>query len=113
LSSRSCTARQRRSRATNERRGFVLRVRAGGSRRFVVEWKRGGRKRRLTLGVYGTVTVDQARELAQQVLARVARGEDPAEERAAEKHAPLVADLTQRSWRSACWRSPEPAGTRS
>ncbi|HEY6322449.1 MAG TPA: integrase arm-type DNA-binding domain-containing protein [Thermoanaerobaculia bacterium] len=77
-------------------RGFVLRVRASGSRRFVVEWKRGGRKRRLTLGVYGPVTVDQAREMARQVLARVARGEDPAADRAAEKHAPTVADLSRR-----------------
>jgi integrase len=76
--------------------GFVLRVRAGGSKRFVVEWKRSGRKRRLTLGVYGPITVDEARELAKQALARVSRGEDPAEERANERTAATVADLAKR-----------------
>jgi hypothetical protein len=36
-----------------ELRGFVVRVRAGGSRRFIVEWMRDRRTRRLTLGEYG------------------------------------------------------------
>ena len=33
--------------------------------------------------------------MAQQVLARVARGEDTAAERTVEKHAPLVTDLSR------------------
>lgn len=79
-----------------ELRGFVVRVRAGGSRRFIVEWKREGESRRVTLGEYGALTADQAREMARQILARVARGEDPAAERALAKAAPTLADLAQR-----------------
>lgn len=79
-----------------ELRGFVLRVRAGGSRRFIVEWMRDRQTRRLTLGEYGTITPDQAREAARQTLARVARGEDPAAEHAAQVAAPTVADLARR-----------------
>ncbi len=77
-------------------RGFVVRVRAGGSRRFTVEWMRERKTRRLTLGEYGPLTADQARELARQVLARVARGEDPAAVLAERKAAPTVADLGPR-----------------
>jgi integrase len=80
----------------SELRGFVVRVRAGGSRRFTVEWMRDRRTRRLTLGEYGPLTADQARELARQVLARVARGEDPAADLAEKKAAPTFADLGPR-----------------
>lgn len=79
-----------------ELRGFVMRVRAGGSRRFIVEWMRDRRTRRLTLGEYGPLTPDQARELARQALARVARGEDPAAEHADQRAAPTVANLAKR-----------------
>ncbi len=64
--------------------GFSLRIRSSGSKVYVVEYRnRGQRKRRMTLGPHGRLTVDQARELARQILAAVARGEDPAEERQA------------------------------
>jgi integrase len=79
-----------------EVRGFVLRVRAGGSRRFVVEWKRDGRKRRYLIGEYGSLTADQARELARVVVGRVAKGEDPAQERAEKRRSATVADLAKR-----------------
>jgi integrase len=77
--------------------GFGVRVRAGGSRVYVVEYRnREQRKRRLTLGPHGRVTVDQARELARQALAAVARGEDPAEARQDQRGAPTLADLAKR-----------------
>src|SRR6185369_2575085 len=79
-----------------ELRGFVVRFRAGGSRRFIVEWMRDRRTRRLTLGEYGALTAEQARELARQVLARVARGEDPAADLAEKRAAPTVRDLAAR-----------------
>lgn len=62
--------------------GFGLRVAPDGRRTFFVRYRnRAGRHRRFTLGVYGIVTLAQARGEARQVLAAVARGEDPAAER--------------------------------
>jgi hypothetical protein len=55
-----------------ELRGFVVRVRASGRRWFAVEWMRERRTRRLSLGEFGAVTVDQARERAKKILGRVA-----------------------------------------
>jgi len=79
-----------------ELRGFLVRLRTGGSRKFIVEWMRDRRTRRVTLGDYGPLTVDQARDLARQILAQVAKGEDPAAERASERTAPTMADLAER-----------------
>jgi integrase len=79
-----------------ELRGFVVRVRASGRRWFAVEWMRERRTRRLSLGEFGPVTVEQARERARDLLGRVAHGEDPATERADERTAPTVADLARR-----------------
>src|SRR5579863_4917597 len=59
-----------------ELRGFVVRLRASGRRWFAVEWMRERRTRRLSLGEFGAVTVDQARDRAKKILGRVAHGED-------------------------------------
>jgi integrase len=77
--------------------GFSLRVRSTGSRVYVVEYRnRTQRKRRVTLGRHGRLTVEQARDLARQVLAAVARGEDPAEERQESRSAPTFDELASR-----------------
>lgn len=55
--------------------GLALRVTAGGVKSYVVEYRRGGRKRRVTLGRHGPLTVDQARQLAKRELYSVAVGE--------------------------------------
>lgn len=59
--------------------GFGVRVRPGNPHKvFYVQYRtpQGQRKRRL--GVYGVLTVDEARDLARQWLSQVARGHDPA-----------------------------------
>jgi len=77
--------------------GFSLRVRSSGSRVYVVEYRnRSQRKRRVTLGRHGRLTVEQARDLARQILAAVARGEDPAEERQENRSAPTFGELASR-----------------
>ncbi len=62
---------------------------------FFVQYRAGvGRsalKRRMSLGRYGPLTVDQARQLARETLGAVARGGDPASDRDAAKEAPTVA----------------------
>jgi len=65
--------------------GFGLRVSSGGVKSYVVEYRHGGRKRRVTLGRHGPLTVDQARKLAKRELYSVAVGEDPAERKRQER----------------------------
>jgi integrase len=77
--------------------GFSLRVRATGSKVYVVEYRnRSQRKRRVTIGKHGRLTVEQARNLARQTLAAVARGEDPAEERLDYRSAPTLDEFAVR-----------------
>lgn len=76
--------------------GFGLRVWPSGRKTFVVMYRLSHRKRRITLGAYGSLTVYQARKLARQVVADVAAGIDPAEVKAAARHAPTVKDLCER-----------------
>jgi integrase len=81
----------------SEAPGFGLRVRAGGSRVYVVEYRnREQRKRRVTLGPHGRLTVEQARKQATQTIAAVGRGDDPAEVRQEERAAPTLAELAKR-----------------
>jgi integrase len=76
---------------------FMVRVTPNGTKTFAILYRAGkGRnapRRRLTLGVYGALTVEQAREAAKRELGRVANGEDPAAEAATEKDTLTVAGL--------------------
>ena len=61
-------------------RGFELRVTAAGSKSWAVRYTRrsDGRRRRLTLGAFPAMTLDDARTAAREQLAAVSRGADPA-----------------------------------
>lgn len=80
----------------SELAGFGVRV-TPGARTFFVQYRAGtGRsapKRRLSLGQYGALTLEQARALGKNVLADVAKGKDPAASRNEAKDAPTVAEL--------------------
>lgn len=87
--------------------GLVLRLRSG-SARFAFQYKRRGRTRRVTIGVYGPLTLDQAREQARALYAKTRAGTDPAEEKRAERAkrvhfaemaAAYIADLRDRAVR--------------
>lgn len=62
--------------------GFGLRVREGGSRNWIVQYKIGPKHRRLTIGTTATLTAGKAREAAGTALAKVKLGNDPAHEKA-------------------------------
>lgn len=67
-------------------KGFGLKVMPSGVKTFIVEYRpgAGGRsapKRRLTLGRFGALTPDEARDLAKSALGRVHAGDDPAKDR--------------------------------
>lgn len=61
--------------------GFGLRVRAGGSRTWVVHYRTGGRQRWTTIGKASELSPTEAMKAAQRVLAAVRTGVDPAAER--------------------------------
>ena len=74
--------------------GFALRV-TKGRKSFVLEKRIRGRMRRLTIGPYGPLTVDQARKLANTHMGAIAHGDDPAQVRQDRLHEPTFGDLTE------------------
>jgi integrase len=76
--------------------GFGLRVFASGRKSYQVQYKlggRGGKTRRISLGLHGKLTPEEARKQAAKVLAAVQDGSDPAAERAEAKRAVTIAEL--------------------
>jgi integrase len=58
--------------------GFGLRIRAAGSRNYVVQYSIKGRQRRVTLGSTALLKPEQARSKAVELLSKVKLGGDPA-----------------------------------
>jgi integrase len=69
----------------DEMPGFGLRLREGGARTFIVQYKIGAKHRRMTLGNAGKVTAEEARKRAKQIFGKVADGKDPANEKTIRK----------------------------
>lgn len=80
----------------DEMPGFGLRVLKSGKKTYQVQYRHGGRTRRNSIGRHGTVTPDDARKTAKEILGRVAKGDNPAEERAAGRGASNVAQVCKR-----------------
>ena len=75
--------------------GFGVRVQPSGIKAFVVNYRTGSggrraRNRRVAIGRCDRLAPEEARRLAQELLGRVARGEDPAQERAESRGMPTV-----------------------
>jgi hypothetical protein len=65
----------------DELAGFGVRLRAGGSRAFVVQYKIGAKHRRMALGPVSALDLGKARTIAKDLLASVRLGHDPAGEK--------------------------------
>ena len=77
--------------------GFGVRVQPSGTKSFLVNYRAngGGRyspNRRMVVGRFGRMTVEQARRKAQMLLGRVAAGEDPAAKRAEARGLPTLGE---------------------
>ncbi len=62
--------------------GFGLRIRAGGSRTWVAQYRIGQKQRRVKLGTVGMLDPDEARKRARELLSRVHLGADPQADKA-------------------------------
>jgi len=65
-------------------KGFGLKVTPAGRKVYIVQYRLGGRKgrtRRVTLGVHGALTTEEARSSAKNALGQVSSGTDPAAEK--------------------------------
>jgi integrase len=77
-------------------KGFGVRVTASGVKSFIVEKLVNGKVRRMTIGRYGEITVEQARREAQKLLGKIATGIDPrAEQKTAELQSLSLAAVFQ------------------
>jgi len=91
--------------------GFILRVSYAGRKTWGIVYRHEGRKRRLTLGTYPSLSLADAREWAKDALREVAHGNDPAADKQAERKAETLGELAaeyiekhakknKRSWRT-------------
>jgi integrase len=70
---------------------FGIRTKPTGVKSFIVQYRnKNGRSRRFTVGRFGTLTFEQGRAQAKVILADVARGLDPAEQRTADRDAVTI-----------------------
>jgi len=81
--------------------GFGVRVSPTGHKSFIVEYRpgSGGRriaKKRLSIGRVGTISCEQARDVARTKLAEVRLGNDPSIERDADRKMPTFREMAQR-----------------
>ena len=74
--------------------GFLCKITPAGRKVFMLQYRtNAGERRKPALGLFGELTVEQARSLAQEWLAQVRRGGDPAADKAAARAAPTVKEL--------------------
>lgn len=76
--------------------GFGVRIYPSGKRSYLAQYRADGRSRRVKLGLHGHLTCEQARKEAMVVLGQVARGGNPAEERATRRATMTVKELCDR-----------------
>lgn len=74
--------------------GFLCKVTASGRKVFMLQYRtNSGERRKPKIGLFGELTVDQARSIAQDWLADVRKGSDPSAEKQAARQARTVKEL--------------------
>ena len=83
----------------SELSGFALKTLPTGRKTYLVQYRLGGRKgrtRRMTIGVHGKITTEEARREAKTLLAKVSLGIDPLFEKDIAKQAPRTEELLKK-----------------
>ncbi len=80
----------------DEIKGFGVRVMPSGTKTYQVQYRKGGRTRRASIGRHGNITAEIARAKAKELMGEVSKGENPVEEIAQHRRAPTVAALCER-----------------
>ena len=85
----------------SELSGFGIRVYPSGSKVYLVQTRKGGKSRRLTVGRHGLISADQARTEAARIIADIKAGREPlpANGAAPVETAPTVAEVAERYMR--------------
>ena len=74
-------------------KGFGVRVSSSGRKSFIINWRnKQGRQGRKVIGVFGKITTEQARQLAQQFFYQISIGKEP---RRNDQHNPSFADFAR------------------
>ena len=76
--------------------GFGVRIYAGGSKSFFLNYRIDGRERRHTIGAFPRWSVTAARDRAKELRTLIDQGHDPAGEKRERREAPTVQDLIDR-----------------
>lgn len=77
--------------------GFGVKVTPLGRKVYLLKYRnKEGRQRKPVIGIHGQITCENARDIAQDWLADVAKGKDPSMERAVSRKAPTVSELCDR-----------------
>lgn len=79
-----------------EVKGFGIRVMPSGVRTYQVQYVKGGRTRRASLGRHGVLTAEQARAKAKEILGSAAMGGNPIEEISVHRRASSMNALCDR-----------------
>lgn len=76
--------------------GFGVRIYAGGSKSFFLNYQFDGRERRYTIGQFPRWSVTAARERAKELRTQIDKEHDPAGQKRERREAPTVQDLIDR-----------------
>ncbi len=80
----------------SEIKGFGIRIMSSGTKTYQVQYRKGGRTRRASIGRHGNITAEQARNRAREVMGELSKGENPVEYISQHRRAPTVSALCQR-----------------
>ncbi len=77
--------------------GFGVKVTPLGRKVYLLKYRnKEGRQRKPVIGIHGQITCENARDVAQDWLADIAKGKDPSMERSVSRKAPTVSELCER-----------------
>ena len=85
--------------------GFGVRIYPTGRKVFIAQIRIGRKQRRVKIGSYGALTVEQARDRAREIIQAAADGRDPQREKQEARQAITVAELCEEYLRGGSGRA--------